>query len=216
MTKIVIDPRQEPRVQRFLYSKEGRVFVDIGAAKGLYSLLLSDNFERIYAFEPEPISFKLLTENIKKWKKTNIKSYKVAIGHFNGTVTFNLGTQNKDRTLKEPWRGSTILTKEEWRDYIGGQKLSVQFKTSIQSKIYTLSEFFKDKETEIDLIKIDTEGAEFKILDGADKILSRINSWLIEIHLKGGKQRIQKWACAHNYHFTWITPQHIFLERKKE
>jgi hypothetical protein len=54
---------------RFAFEKEvtqavlrirGKLFLDIGANMGYYSALLSRNFERILAFEPDPYSMKLI------------------------------------------------------------------------------------------------------------------------------------------------------------
>src|SRR5690348_6691978 len=44
----------EPRMSDYLKGKRGRIFVDVGAYHGHYSLLLSRNFEQIVAIEPVP------------------------------------------------------------------------------------------------------------------------------------------------------------------
>ena len=49
-------------------SKNMNFFFDIGAHYGFYSKSLSKNFKKVYAFEANPENFKLLKNNLKKYK----------------------------------------------------------------------------------------------------------------------------------------------------
>ena len=70
--------------------KEGlsnlNVFLDIGAHKGESINLFANHFKinEIYSFEPSPISYKILTQNIgkikKKFNKTKIFLENIALG----------------------------------------------------------------------------------------------------------------------------------------
>ena len=76
----------EPTITNFLAElnfKENEVVLDIGANIGWYSLLiatLSLGKVLIYAFEPEPINFSLLKENIELNKAKGILPLNMAIG----------------------------------------------------------------------------------------------------------------------------------------
>src|SRR5437867_38422 len=47
----------EPRVMAKMKTVHGRYFIDIGANQGMYSLKLSHNFYKVYAYEPNPIFY---------------------------------------------------------------------------------------------------------------------------------------------------------------
>ena len=57
---------------------------------------------------------------------------------------------------------------------------------------------------EIDLIKVDAEGEEWAVLEGAKPILQRIKSWVIELHDPKRKKELETWFASHGYSTSWL------------
>jgi FkbM family methyltransferase len=83
----------------------------------------------------------------------------------------------------------------------------------------TLASFFPN--TEIDLIKVDVEGGEWKVLEGAEPILERIKSWVVELHDPSRKEELENWFVSRGYSVRWLdfafkgsrTANHIYAWR---
>lgn len=140
--------------------------VDIGAQSGLYSLyakyLPNATF---YSFEPFPLTYKLLNENLKINNITNVKTYDIAISDKTGTATLNTCiSHNGLHTLgKNPLRFNDIK--------------------AIEVKTDTLDNLFYENNIPINYLKIDTEGYEYYILKGGIKTLKKYKPLLqIEYH----------------------------------
>jgi len=135
----------------------GMIVVDVGANIGYYTLIaakLVRNKGRVYAFEPEPNNYKLLVKNIETNNYTNIIPVPKAISHKEGKVKLfidkvNLGLHS--------FSENNVLEKNG----------------SIEVEMLTLDNFFENvvKNNKIDLVKIDTQGAEGLVIEGAEKTL---------------------------------------------
>ncbi len=74
---------------------------------------------------------------------------------------------------------------------------------------------------DIDLIKVDAEGAEWAVLEGADPILARIKSWIVELHDPLRKEELESWFISRGYSIRWLdfayrgskTANHIYAWR---
>jgi len=83
----------------------------------------------------------------------------------------------------------------------------------------TLASFFPNME--IDLIKVDVEGEEWKVLEGAEPILERIKSWVVELHDPSRKEELENWFVSRGYSVRWLdfafkgsrTANHIYAWR---
>ena len=86
----------------------------------------------------------------------------------------------------------------------------------------TLASFFPDME--IDLIKVDAEGGEWKVLEGTESILERINSWVVELHDPDRKEELENWFVSRGYSVRWLdfrfkgsrTASHIYAWRDSD
>jgi hypothetical protein len=74
-----------------------------------------------------------------------------------------------------------------------------------------LSTIIKDEQ--VDLIKVDVEGAEWSVLKGAEESLDRIKSWVIELHDVSRKKELEKWFKDRGYLFKWLDDIHIYAYR---
>jgi len=165
--------------------KEGDVIVDVGANSGLYSIFYSKlvgNTGAVHAFEPDTETFVMLQENISLNNCTNIATYNLALSNKASIiemVSFDPdGFKPKDgdsfKYIKEVAPGSVNN---------GGNTM-----TAI--KMDDVPELQAIKK--IDYIKIDVEGAELLVLQGAIDTIAKHKPVII-FELSG------KWTKRFNY-----------------
>ena len=85
--KFVLDGSFEPteiKIVSFFLNQVDHM-INIGANQGFYTCLALFKNKKVLAFEPEPLNFKYLLENIKinNWS-TNIEAYPLAVSNKNG------------------------------------------------------------------------------------------------------------------------------------
>ena len=154
--------------------------IDVGAHKGEFLNYLSNikDIQEIHAFEPQKEIFDVLNLNFGKNKKIFLNNE--GVSDINSTREMNLNSLTSTSTF------STINKSSPWfklKNLVLNKKDSFQKKIKI--KTIRLDEYFKVKDiNKIDLLKIDTEGHELKVLNGAKKIFetNKIKYLLIEIH----------------------------------
>lgn len=138
------------------------VCFDVGANIGLYSLAFAAVAPqgRTYAFEPSPGTFDYLRHNVEANSLNNVEVFKLALGdqaqgtvHFHDIPFFTAGSFAVDE--------GSFLTSE-----VLGSNFFEAPATTIDAFV---TEHGLDR---IDLIKIDVEGAELSVLDGAKHTLS--------------------------------------------
>ncbi len=124
-------------------------FVDVGADYGYYSLLVAKYTEdqaHIYAFEPSINRFdQYLLPNIRRNNFHSIHVYKLALSDNNKPASFHLD---------------------------GGSLYNVKDEKEAQIVQCDLLDNIIPKESPIDLVKIDVEGAEINVLRGMERILA--------------------------------------------
>jgi len=149
--------------------------VDIGSHIGisiLYFKALYPNC-KILAFEPNPISFGILKENIFNNGLEDIQLINKAISSNYSLKDFYI--DNSD----EHWESNSSFLKGSW-----SEKESTK---SIKVECTRLDEYIKDIE-KIDMLKIDTEGSEYEILNSHKNILNKVKNISVEYHpLKDSK-----------------------------
>lgn len=143
-----------------------RTVFDIGANTGNYSILLNNNIPNIhiFAYEPHPETFKILKKNTKKL--TNIKIYNLGLDNKVGDSV--LWDFSEDSELKSTQPTSTLASnyKNVIEDFHNQKSMKYKIKTTTIEK-----EFKTNKLKKIDLIQIDTEGSELKILENAKNLI---------------------------------------------
>jgi FkbM family methyltransferase len=158
----------------------GDLAVDVGANIGLYALLFSQlvgEAGHVHAFEPAPSNFTRLQVNLLLNETRNVTATNAAVFSRNGTVTLN---------LFRPGLGS-------WHS-IGRPELPDPFDTSrvvaptgaVEVDALTLDAYAASAGLEqIALLKVDVEGAEPEVLEGAGGLLERgaVHAILFEVSL---------------------------------
>lgn len=142
--------------------------IDIGANIGITTIIMGQiaqenktqtQISKIYAFEPEPLSFECLQNNVSVFDGL-IQCENYAIGERTGNVSF----------LVTP--GSTSASHIVTNNHITGSN-------NLIVKVERL-DYFVDKYqiTNVGFIKIDVEGHERSVLNGAINTLEKYNPWI--------------------------------------
>ena len=147
--------------------KEGDVVVDVGAYIGYFSLLASERVGDkgcVYAFEPVPRNFERLMRNLRINKVRNIKAY-------------NFGLSDKEEILHiyvpKSNPGEATLHQKSYSEITKGVKTE---KIRVEVRLIPFDHFYEDYNLDrIDVVKIDVEGAELKVLKGMENTLSQNN-----------------------------------------
>lgn len=151
-----LEPNEMAFLDRFL--KPGMQVIDVGANEGCYSVLfgakVGDN-GKVWAFEPSPREFAVLKANADQNPNLNIECFPLALGNKNGS--------GKLRIAEGVHAGQNTL---------GEFSYSITELDFAMVSIRRLDDLvFESKTDRLDLIKIDVEGAEGLVLDGARRTL---------------------------------------------
>ena len=147
-----------------------KIFIDIGAHMGFYSINLSKKKLDIYAFEPIVENFNQLKKNILINKIYNIKAYNCALSNIKKTAT--MWVPDKDRT-----GGFAIYNKND--EALTKYSMKNINKRVIQSDI---GDDLLDIKNSVIAIKIDVERHEEEVLYGINKLLEN-NKIVIQIEI---------------------------------
>ncbi len=96
------DPNNMYLIEDIFKRRFAFTFLDIGANVGVYSLIVSAVSEnvRVITFEPHPVTFSLLEENIGiNHKEKIISCYQIALGDMNGDVPFQNSAGNPENRI---------------------------------------------------------------------------------------------------------------------
>lgn len=154
----------EIRLAKFLihHLNHDDTFLDVGAHYGYFSLLASKLVGKqgsIYSFEASPTTYGILQKN--KLDIDNITAFNLAVSDTNSYLTFyefpNLYSEYNTLDVEQ-------FKNEDWfRDYKPKE---------IKIETIPLDHFLIEEKIKPRIIKIDVEGAEFKVINGMEKYLS--------------------------------------------
>jgi FkbM family methyltransferase len=134
--------------------KAGDILVDAGANIGYYTIIgsrLVGETGKVYAFEPEPASFALLRENVRLNGLTNVVLEPKALSNRKGILKLFIAPLNKgDHRIYQPEGES---------------------RRAVDVEAVRLDAYFRDHRRGIDVIKMDTQGAEGLIVEGMTGLL---------------------------------------------
>jgi len=138
--------------------KSGDRVIEVGANVGAHSLMIAKligSSGSLDAFEPTDYAFKKLKINfsLNPLLQQNTKIHKLYVSNF------------QDKKSKHKIRSSWIVNKSE--------KLANEMDEEYSGEIITLDEFFTNLER-LDFLKVDVDGFDFKVLEGAQKIIQSL------------------------------------------
>lgn len=144
----------------FFDGKKDLTILDAGANVGIFSVFCSPSSRVVYAVEPTPSHYQVLTEVVKP---------------FNNIVTMNYAVWNKDENINfyivdHNTTSNSAISPTHNSIKVTGKTIP----TIIQEQ----------KIQHLDLIKMDIEGSEFAIIN--DELLSFlypiVDNWFLEVH----------------------------------
>lgn len=152
-----------------LFSTSPKLIMDIGANIGRVSKDLHSIYQgaQIYCFEPYPEIFQ---ELISRYPKFNCNQ--IALSDFDGVANFFTRPLNEELN-NDQWTGDSSLI---YRDLYSGDNV-------IDVSVVTAENFLisnKLDHSEIDIVKIDVEGAGMQVLVGFKDLLKNIKLIYIE------------------------------------
>jgi FkbM family methyltransferase len=154
----------EKEYLEYFYSILGEddIIIDIGANIGIFSILASKKVKSglIFSFEPVGINYKRMLRNIEVNSIQNIKTFNLGLSNQNETLDINVPKQDPGESTLSPKTCTKLFLKND-------QKISIE-----KAKFILFDQFFEEHMLKkVDIIKIDVEGAEYKVLKGMKNTL---------------------------------------------
>tara|TARA_B100000579_G_scaffold419141_1_gene417435 strand:+ start:1408 stop:2151 length:744 start_codon:yes stop_codon:yes gene_type:complete len=156
--------------------------IDVGVYRGVYSYKLSKEFNQIHSFEPNPLLYPYLNRYLSKIIP-NMTLYNYA-----------LSNKNEITNLKIPRRGKSVFKNNFEEIYKLGcatihEANNFEKFNNYEVECKKLDDVIKDKN--ISFIKIDVEGHELSVIEGANNIINKYKpTLLVEIEEKHTKKPV--------------------------
>jgi FkbM family methyltransferase len=194
----------ESELACFLANTSGRLFLDIGANVGRYTVLLGHHYDEVIAIEPAPDTYTYLKANVAQAGLPNVQCLQCAVSNSVGTADFHLAESAESHSLvKTHANGHRVPGTDRIVGALTGKKITVPTQT--------LATILKDRSA--DLVKVDVEGAEWLVLEGAKPVVKQVRRWCVELHdweEEGKKEELEAWFTSHGYKCSWLQHNHIY------
>jgi FkbM family methyltransferase len=186
--KELLKGEREVKLLPFLVDPR-RNAVDVGANKGTYTYFLARLARHVHAFEPNPKMFKILQRTIAR----NVTASPVALSNRSGTAEFRIPRQSKGGFSNQ---GGSLSEAKISKNYKG---VTVETRRLDELDL-----------GDVGFMKIDVEGFEQEVIDGARETIRRCRpTLLVEVEEGYTKVPIEtalRWILDIGYHG-------LFLER---
>jgi len=149
-----------------------KYFIDIGAHTGYYSVRLIETMPNIIAIEMIPANYEALFKNIylNKHRNESCVISLINVGLWKERITGTAFDRGMESCLKEAFE-----TKAEPGQYFNKHEI----------QLVPLNEVLNNVPIKDAIVKIDTDGADLQIMQGASNLLNIENSvWVIEHHAR--------------------------------
>lgn len=161
--------------RRILLIKTNKInkIIDVGANIGQYTqeIRMAGFCGEIVSFEPLSDAFLKLKNNAKGDKNWQVFNY--AIGNMDGETVINVSGNSVSSSINEMEDSHLKAAPES--EYIGKEKISIKKLDSLFLDLY--------KEDNRIMLKIDTQGFEKNVIDGAEKFLEKVVLLQLEMSL---------------------------------
>jgi FkbM family methyltransferase len=153
------------------YVRADSIVLDVGANIGIYTLWLSQFVKdegRVIAFEPDPKNYERCAENLRRNRLDTVRLEQVALSNECGTLQFSVGQDTENHLLPA--------------DAVSASSISVE--------ATTLDEYCRRNGiASIDFMKIDVEGAELMVFQGAATVLGGSRIGVIQLELNDALEK---------------------------
>ena len=164
------------------------VVIDIGAHIGLHTIHFAKIAKLVIALEPEPSNFRLLKENIKVNKASNVIALPIAASNYDGYIDLYISPSSGSHSV-EVYNDLEMRASSK---YIGKIKVPC-IKIDTLLKMLGLSK--------ADIVKIDVEGHEHKVLEGMTRILTNVPPRVLIIEIDKGSKLVDELRNRYGYRF---------------
>ena len=164
------------------FTDKSKDAIDVGVYRGIYSYKLAQHFKFVHCFEANPLLYPLLNDNLKKIIK-NINLYNLALSSDNGETILKLPIRSKSffkKNIEELYElgAASVHPNNKFNNF---KEVKVKKKKLDSIKF----------ENKIGFIKIDVEGHELEVIEGALKTIKENKPvLLIEIEEKHSKRMV--------------------------
>jgi FkbM family methyltransferase len=196
------DPHEMLAVRRLCASlrrlRGDLVAVDVGANIGAHSLVLANEVGptgKVFAFEAQRIVFYMLAGNLALNSIENVYAFHNAVSDQSGSIEI------PQFDYSRPFSVGSVEFGDKQTEDIGQERLSLPEKRDFVETI-RLDEKLA---SHVDFLKIDVEGMELKVLDGARGIIENSRPVMLVEFLKSDRLALIKWLTSAGYRmFTGI------------
>ena len=207
----------EGRFDPFIYDElkqfgeiEGGTVWDVGAHIGYHSLAfaaLVGPSGRVISFEPNPFNLERLRGHLEKNPElaSRITLITSAVSDVDGEASFSFSPNVDDGTSSGSHLTSTPLPGESW-----------EYESFSETRVTTVraDSLLESGVPPPDVMKIDTEGAEFLVVQGAKKLLSEHRPLVfIEVHNITLMLKVQQFMFDLGYRIRLLDAEHASKSR---
>ena len=186
-------------------SKKANIIFDVGCNIGINSILFNQfsSVKKIYLFEPNPEALSVAVEN------SILNNFAEKVRMFNYCISNENDQIMKFYSVLEGAAGSV------YEDF---SKTASDLRSSYDVKTKTLDKVCEDENIIPDFVKIDVEGHEFQVLEGASKIaLNGRTQFLVEMHssnllsMEENSNKVLVWATKMEYKILYLSKM-VFIK----
>lgn len=169
---------------RLFPHREARVVFDIGSCEGEDAIRYAALFPSatVFAFEPLPENIELLKANLSRHGNPNVRVMEIALSDRRGQSKFHVSSGQPDGIAPSDWdygnKSSSLLAPDRHLEVHPW----VHFDRQIEVETDTIEGVCAQAGIDhIDLVHLDVQGAELKVLQGAGSLLNRIGAIWMEV-----------------------------------
>ncbi len=169
----------------------GVVAMDCGANIGVHTVewaRMMHDWGRVIAFEAQEKIFYALAGNIALNNCLNVQARWAAVGATTGSITVPAPDYHRPASF-----GSLELRRRDGTEFIGQ---AVDYADGVDTAVVPIDAFELSR---LDLIKIDVEGMEIEVLEGAAETLRRCRPQLVVEVIKTDRDALGRILAGHGY-----------------
>ena len=158
------------------------VFADVGAKNTLEYCETLAAITHFHGFEPNPVEYLKLRDryNINPFKSFQL--HELGLSDHNGEAELWITQSNSMSSLLEPDPHNYERHFGSYKEYNRWEK-DIKSEKKIYIKLQTADTYFYDFPGAIDYLKIDTQGSELQILEGAKGLLEQQRIYVLKVEV---------------------------------